>query len=218
MPGGLIMLRHAGAVLLLVLVGCGSSEPTDEQRVEAALLRLSDLPADDGWEIEPTVTDDPVQADLDSALDECEQELDPTVETRSAERDSDSFVRGEFLQAGSNASVVVDGNVRDELFDALEPLVDCFGTALEEFLIAQTGGDLPVQVSDPYSLDVSTAAERTEGHAIQLRVDPDTIFIDVVTIEQGPTLMYASFVHQGELTVDDEAEILAPAVERLKEL
>jgi hypothetical protein len=30
--------------------------------------------------------------------------------------------------------------------------------------------------------------------------------------------MYASFVHQGELTVDDEAEILAPAVERLKEL
>jgi hypothetical protein len=217
MPGGLIMLRRAGVVLLLLLVGCGGNEPTDVQRVEAALLQLSDFPADEGWEIEPTVTDDPVQADLDSALDKCEQELDPTVETRLVDRDSDSFVRGEFIQAGSNASVVVDGNVRDELFDALEPLVGCFGTALEEFLIAQTGADL-VQVSDPYSLEVSTGAERTEGHAIQLRVGPETIFVDVVTIEQGPTLMYASFLHQGELTVDDEAEILAPAVERLTEL
>jgi hypothetical protein len=217
MLGRLTVLRPAVVVLLLVLVGCGGNEPTDEQRVEAALLQLSDFPADEGWEIEPTVTDDPVQADLDSALDKCEQELDPTVETRLFDRDSDSFVRGEFIQAGSNASVVVDGNVRDALFDALEPLVDCFGTALEEFLIAQTGADL-VQVSDPYSLDVSTGAERTEGHAIQLTVGQDTIFIDVVTIEHGPTLMYASFLHQGELTVDDEGEILAPAVERLTEL
>jgi hypothetical protein len=212
------VLRTASVMLLLVLVACGGSEPTDEQRVEAALLRLSDFPADEGWETQPTATPDPAEADLEAALEECEERLDPTVETRSANRDSDTFVRGDALQVGANASVVDDADLRDELFDALEPLVDCVGTALEEFLLAQSGGDLPVQVSDSYSLDVSTAAERTQAHAIQLRVDPNTIFIDIVTIEQGPTLMYASFLHQGELTVDDEEQIIAPAVERLKEL
>jgi hypothetical protein len=38
-----------------------------------------------------------------------------------------------------------------------------------------------------------------------------------VAIEQGPTLLYGMFLHQGELTVQDEQDILAPAVERMKE-
>ncbi len=95
---------------------------------------------------------------------------------------------------------------------------DCFATALQDALIAQAGPELALTVSDPYSLDVSTEAERTEGHAIQLDFEPDTVFVDVVAIEEGPTLLYGSFVHTGNLTLEDEGEILAPVVERLKEL
>jgi hypothetical protein len=213
------VLRPAGVLLLLVLAACGSgSEPTDEQRVEAALLRLSDFPADEGWETQPTATTDPAEADFEVALEECEERLDPTVETRSADRDSDGFVRGDTIQAVSNAAVVAAAEVRDELFGALESMVDCFGTALQDALVAQAGGQLEVAVSEPYSIDVLTDAERTAGNAIQLSIQPDTVFIDVVTVEQGPTLLYAAFLHQGELTFDDEEQILAPAVERLKDL
>jgi hypothetical protein len=219
------VIRPVGMVLLLVLAGCGSTGPTDQERVEAALLRLSDFPPDEGWMVEPGATDDPAQADFEAAVDECEQELDPTIESRSADRDSDSFVRGQwrsadvtFVQVGSSAAVVFDEAVREELFEALESMVDCFATALQDALIAQAGPELAVTVSDPYSLDVSTEAERTEGHAIQLDFEPDTVFVDVVAIEEGPTLLYGSFVHTGNLTLEDEGEILAPAVERLKEL
>jgi hypothetical protein len=48
-------------------------------------------------------------------------------------------------------------------------------------------------------LDVSSKADHTEARAFQVG-------------------MYASFVHQGELTLNDEEEILGPAVEPLKEL
>ena len=111
--------------------------------------------------------------------------------------------------------MVADEGIRDELFRAIDTMGRLVSHGTGGGISRQAGGDVRV---GPYSLDVSTAAERTEGHAVQLRVDPDTIFIDVVTIEQGPTLMYASFVHQGELTFDDEEQILAPAVERLKDL
>ena len=217
MPSGMNVIRSAGIAVLLLLTGCGNA-PTDEQKVEAALLRLSDFPADEDWEIDPTATDDPGQADLEAALEECEQELDPTVKTRSAERESDSFTRGGDAQVDSNAAVVTETEVRDELFDALESMVDCAGAALQDVLTAQAGGNLAVEASDPYSIDVSTDAERTEGHAIQMRVQPETFFLDIVTIEQSATLLYAAFVHQGELTLDDEEQILAPAVERLKDL
>jgi hypothetical protein len=61
------------------------------------------------------------------------------------------------------------------------------------------------------------------GRAIQLSADTatlaiDTVYVDFVAIEQGPTLLFGAFMHQGELTLDDEEEILAPAVARLKEL
>ncbi|HET6921421.1 MAG TPA: hypothetical protein VFI46_18455 [Jiangellaceae bacterium] len=62
----------------------------------------------------------------------------------------------------------------------------------------QTGGDARVTVSAPHMLDVSSEADHTEARAVQVG-------------------MYASFVYQEELTLD-EGEILAPAVERLKEL
>jgi hypothetical protein len=213
------VIRRLGVVLLL-LTGCGAAttEPTDEQRMEAALLRFSDFPADQGWEIEPTPTADPAQADFDAALEECEQELDPTVETRSADRDSDSFVQGEFVQVDSSASVVPDQAVRDELFEALASMVDCFGSALEDALIAQAGGTLDVEVSEPYSLDLSTEADRTEGHAVQLKIGEARVYVDVAVIEEGPTLLYGAFLHTGELGLEDELEILAPAVQRLKEV
>jgi hypothetical protein len=37
-------------------------------------------------------------------------------------------------------------------------------------------------------------------------------------IEQAPTLLFRAFMHQGDLTLEEEESILAPAVERLKEL
>ena len=41
-------------------------------------------------------------------------------------------------------------------------------------------------------------------------------FVDFVTVEQGPTLVYGMFKRQGKLTIQDEQDILAP-VERMKE-
>lgn len=63
----------------------------------------------------------------------------------------------------------------------------------------QTGGDVRVTVSASYLLDVSSKADHTEARAVQMG-------------------MYASFGHQEELTLDDEEEILTPAVQRLQEL
>ena len=218
------MIRPA-LVALLLLTGCAGSAPTDEARVDAALLRLSDFPGGEGWIVEPEATDDPAQAEFQAALDKCEQDLDPTVETRSAERESDSFTRAAslaeqaFVSVGSNASVVADEDIRAALFGALETMVDCFGTALQEALIAQAGSaDLAVTVSDPYSLDVSTDGQRTAGHAIQLSFQPDTLFVDLIVVEEGPTLLYGAFLHQGDLKLADEEQILAPAVKRLQEL
>jgi hypothetical protein len=211
------VLRTLGVVLLL-LAGC-AGDPTDQERVEAALLRLSDFPADQGWTVEPAATDDPAQAEFEATLNRCERDLDPTMETRSAERDSDSFTRGgTFVLVSSTASVVSDEAVRDQLFDALEPMVDCFGTVLQDALTTELPDDSTVTVTDRYPLDVSTDAERTEGHAIQLEFGVGSFFVDVVAIEQGPTLLYGAFLHQGELTLDDEEQILAPAVQRIKEL
>jgi hypothetical protein len=201
--------------LLLAAAGCGSGDPTDHERLDAALLRLSDFPPDQGWAVEPPATEDPAQADLDAAVDQCEEQLDPTADVESAERDSDDFARGELILAGSSASVVSDADARNALFEALDPLLECFGTALLEALDRQYGEG--ARVSPPYPLEVTTAAERTEGRAIQLGLDPVSLFIEVVAVEQGSTLLYGMFMHQGELTVQDEQDILAPAVERMKE-
>ncbi|MGH3926321.1 MAG: hypothetical protein ACRDTT_26230 [Pseudonocardiaceae bacterium] len=42
-------------------------------------------------------------------------------------------------------------------------------------------------------------------------------FVDIVTVEPGPTLVYGMFKRQGKLTIHDEQDILTPAVERMKE-
>ncbi|HET6752563.1 MAG TPA: hypothetical protein VFH23_01270 [Jiangellaceae bacterium] len=75
-----------------------------------------------------------------------------------------------------------------------------------------------VTVSASYFLDVASKADHTEACAVQVGIQPDTTFVDFVAIEHGPTLLYASLVHQGELTLDDQTEILASAVQRHQEL
>jgi hypothetical protein len=214
------MLRRItiGLGIVLALTGCGSS---DEERVDAALLRLSDFPADDGWAIEQETTD-PTTAEFEAAfeadLDRCEEQHDPTVDVRTAERDSNSFVRGEFDLAGSNASVVSDQDVRDELFQALPTLVDCAGTALEKVISGIAGEGVRVTVSAPSELAVSTDAERTGAQSIKLDTDLGSFFVDLIAVEQGSTLLYVTFMHQGEIELADEEQILAPAVRRLQEL
>ena len=201
--------------LLLAVTGCGAGDPTDQQRLDAALLRLSDFPSDQGWTAEPAATDDPAQDDFDTAIDRCEEQHDPTADAEWAERDSDDFTRGDLVLAVSTASVISDAEERDALFDALDPMLDCLGDALLDELSREYGDT--ARVSPPFPLDVTTAADRTESRAIQFSVDPVSVFIDVVAIEQGPTLLFGMFIHQGELTAQDEQDILAPAVERMKE-
>jgi hypothetical protein len=201
--------------LLLAVTGCGASEPTDQERLDAAVLRLSDFPPDQGWTAEPAATDDPAQDDFDAAIDRCEEQHDPTADSEWAERDSDDFTRGDVVLAGSSASVVSDAAERDALFEALDPMLDCLGAALIQELSRQYGET--ARVSPPFPLEVTTAADRTESRAIQFSVDPVSVFVDIVAIEQGPTLLFGIFLHQGELTAQDEQDILAPAVERMKE-
>ena len=217
MPGGLTAINPAAIAVVLLLTGCGGNEPTDEERVDAALLQLADFPADAGWAVQPETTD-PEQARFDAAIEECEAENDPTLDSRTANRDSETFTRGQDVLAVSNAAVVADEQVRDDLFEALDAMLGCFATALETELLAQAPDEFTVRVADPQPLAISTAADRSEGRAVQLSIQAETIFIDLVAIEQGPTLLYGAFMHQGDLTQDDEAQILAPAVQRLQEL
>jgi hypothetical protein len=211
-------LRRALVVVvaLVAVTGCASEDPTNQELLDAALLRLADFPPGEGWAVERPSTDDPAQADLDAAIERCEQQFDPTAGAESDDRDSDNFSRGEFIVAGSSASVVPDATARDELFSALDPILDCFGTALGELFTRELGEQ--VRVSPPYALDVATAAERTAGRAIQFSIEPATLYIDVVAVEQGTTLLYGFFMHQGELSLQDVEEILAPAVERLNDV
>ncbi len=214
------MLRPVtlGLSIVLALTGCGSG---DAEQVDAALLRLSDFPADDDWQVEPETTD-PATAEAEAAfeadLERCEEQHDPTVSVRTAERDSDTFVRGEFDLAASNASVVSDQDTRDELFQALPTLVSCAGIALEKAISAVAGAGIRVTVSAPSELAVSTDAERTAAQSIQLNSDLGSFFLDLIAVEQGSTLLYVTFMHQGEIDLPDEEQILAPAVQRLQEL
>ena len=197
---------------MLVLGACGSSGPTDEERVDASLLRLSDFPADQGWAIEPEATDDP---EFDAAVEACEQAHDPAAEFTGRER---NFARGDFDSVLSSASVVPDEEVRDKVFLNFGNLVECYATVVEESWLKDAPTGVTVNGSDPYALEVSTAADRTQGRAIQLGMYSETYFLDVILLEQGSTLLSGALWHMGDLTVQGEEEILAPVVERMKEL
>ena len=203
----------AGLVaVVLVLGACGSSGPTDEERMDAALLRLSDFPADDGWAIEPEPTDDP---EFDAAVDACRQAHDPAVDFVERER---SFTRGEFDSVLSAASVVPNQDVRDKVFLAFDMLVECYASAVEESWLKDAPAGVTVNGSDPYALEVSTAADRTRGRAIQLGMYSETYFLDLILLEQGSSLLSGAFWHKGELTAEKQEDIFAPAVKRIKEL
>ena len=173
------------------------------------------LPGEPGLGDRTRATDDP---EFDAAVEACEQAHDPTVGATSTERDSDNFTHGELVTVGSTASLVPDEEVRDELFVALDTLVDCLATAVEEALINEAAAGATVAVSDPYAVDVSTSADRTEGRAIQLGIGSETHFMDLIVMEQASTLLQGWFLHSGDLTLQAEEEILAPAVERMKEM
>jgi hypothetical protein len=226
------MTRSVALVLALAVVvaGCASGEPTPEERIDAALLRLSDFPPDEGWAIEPDAVDDPGQAEFEAELDRCDEQHDPTVGSRAAERDSDVFARGELVSVTSTAAVVSDANLRGEFFTALDPLMECFGTALGGWLRTLLSQDTStvdnseaggVVVSAPYRLAATTEADRTEARALQVGVqygDRLNFFVDVIVIEQDAILLSAAFLHQGELELTDLEGIFAPAVKRLQEL
>jgi hypothetical protein len=210
--------RLGAAIAVVTLTACGSGQTTtDQERVEAALLRLSDLPADEGWAAEPSAADDPAQAQLEADLDRCEQEHDPTVDVRTADRDSDDFVRGSLL-VSSSASVVADETARGELFAALDEMLNCAGTALETWLSQVAPEGVRITVTEPYELDVTTEADRTAGLAVQVGIGSESFFLDAVVVEQGATLLYVLFFHQGEITLADEQDIVSHPVQRLEDL
>jgi hypothetical protein len=85
------------------------------------------------------------------------------------------------------------------------------------------GEDVRVTALAPYELDVSTAADRTEAGAIQLAAESESLVVPhgFWTSWQSNTARRCcsgAFMHQGDLTLGDEEQILAPAVERLKAL
>jgi hypothetical protein len=209
----------ASGLCLAPLAACGGSGPKPAELVEASLLRLTDLPDSDAWVVQEDETD-PGQKELDKDLDECERRTDPTADVTEAQKDSDTYARGETDTASSSGWVVRDEAKRDAFFEALDEQLDCAGRALSAYLRSLTGGQ-GVEVTAPYVLEAETGADRTAGRAIQIGIRPgrnlarQTVFLDVVAVEEGELLAGYFFLHTGELTLEEETDVIARCLARL---
>lgn len=206
---------------LLLLASCGTgSQASDTDLVAASLLRQSDLPGDLSWTVAEEETD-PQAERLDADLDDCERQHDPTVRSARAEQESDAFETGDLTSASSTGWVVEDPVTRDAFFDSLDEQFACMGRALTRFLRRAFPSGISIEVAQPYALDVESDADRGAGRAIQIGMslagsdDGLTIFLDVIAVEEGPLLAAYAFLHQGEITQEDEMDTVAAALSRV---
>lgn len=209
----------ACGLCLTSLLACGGSGPKPAELVEASLLRAGDLPGSDEWVVENDDTDARVQKDLDA----CERRTDPTVDATEAQKDSDTYARGDSDTASSTGWVVRDAAKRDAFFDALDEQLKCAGRVLSRYLRSMTSPGQSIEVTAPYALDAETDADRTAGRAIQIGITSgrnlarQTVFLDVVAVEEGELLAGYFFLHTGELTLEQETDVVARCLARLDE-
>lgn len=206
------------------LAACGGdSEPEPADLVEASLLRVSDLPQDQEWAVTDEETDPGLDA-FDDDADACERRHDPTADSAEAEQESDTFTGGELDSVSSTGWVVRDEAKRDAFFDSLDDQFACVGRVLSKYLRSQLPAGVSVEVATPYELDVETTADRTAGRALQVGVAYPgeevarlTVFIDVLAVEEGELLAGYLFFHAGGLTLEEEADAVDRAVDRVKD-
>lgn len=219
--------RRTTAVLglcLSLLVCCGGDEhPGAAEQVRASLVRLSDLPRDRDWKVDDGKGDAGTKG-LDKAIDTCERRHDPTVKVAEAEQDADTFTSGDFITVSSSGWVVRDAAKRDEFFDSLDEQFVCVGRALSTYLKSQPMGGVDVEVMRPYSLAVEVDSDRSAERTMELRVkQPGShgargrLFFDVVAIEQDELLAGYTFLHTGELSLEQELHVVEKAVARVRE-
>ena len=218
--------RPGAAVLVLCLAplaACGGdSGPEAADLVEASLLRASDLPQGQEWEVTDDETDAGLER-LEDDLDACERRHDPTVESSEAEQESDTFASG-LDSVSSTGWVVRDAATREAFFDSLDDQFVCLGRALARYLRAVAGDGVIIEVGSPYALDVETAADRTAGRAIQVGVTYPgenlarvSWFVDAVAVEDGDLLAGYFFFHEGGITLEEETEAVSRALVRVDE-
>ena len=219
--------RPGAAALVLCLAplaACGGeAAPEPADLVKASLLRLSDLPRDQEWEVTDDETDPGLEA-FDKELDACERRHDPTADSAESEQESDTFTAGDLDSVSSTGWVVRDAAKRDAFFDSLDAQFVCVGRALSRYLRGQFPDPVEVEVARPYELDAETTADRTSGRALQVGVAYPgaevarlTIFIDVLAVEEGELLAGYLFFHTGGITLEEEADAVGRALDRVRD-
>lgn len=209
---------------LVPLAACGrDSAPEPSDLVAASLLRASDMPPDQQWEVAKDQAD-PSLEEFQDELDACERRHDPTADSAEAERESDTFVSGDFDTVSSAGWLVRDVASRDAFFDSLDEQFSCLGRVLARYLRREAGAGVTVEVSPPYALDVETGADRTAGRAIQVGVTYPgddlarvTVFIDAVAVEEDDLLAGYLFFHTGGITLEEQTEAVSRALARVAE-
>ena len=207
---------------LASLVACGGSAPQPAELVRASLLRITDLPDSEEWTVQEDETDAGSKG-LEKDLDACERRTDPTVGSTEAEKDSATYARGDTDTASSTGWVVRDAAKRDAFFDALDEQLECAGRVLSRYLRGMASPGQAIEVTAPYALDAESDADRTAGRAIQIGITTgrnlarQTVFLDVVAVEEGELLAGYFFLHTGQLTLEQETDVVARCLARLDE-
>jgi hypothetical protein len=221
LPRRLVVALVTAMCLPLACCGGGDSEPEATELVETSLLRLSDLPNRERWAVEPEATD-PASEAVEREVDACERRLDPAIDSRVAERESETFARGVLDLASSTGWIVSDQADRRRSIDTLDEQLECAGVALAKALRREAPTGVSYEVEPPYTLNVETDADRTVGMEMQIGVTQaagqQTLYLDLLAVEEGELLASYFFLHAGEMTVEDETSVIARCLDRVMEL
>jgi hypothetical protein len=199
---------------LLASAAC-TAPPTQQQMIDAGLVRLNDITPVDVWMVDNSMTEE--SKALAAAFESCRRFHDPTMGT--AEGESDFFTRRDNKsgQLFSSAAVVVDPSARDGYFKGLDELLRCEGAAIEQVWERFSEG-LDVVVRGPFPLPIQIAADRVDGRSLEVGQRERFSFIDVVVVVREQVVLTLYVVHEGEMTGDDLQQILEKPLGRLARL
>lgn len=195
----------------------------DEDRADAAVVRIEDLP--DGWEAEPGSSADDGEED-EPVLPECEAMEEADERGRTAEATSESFVR-ENTQLGSSVSFYADdalaatafaARFEDEVRSCLEEVI---GTGMEQGIaedpaIPAGAAQVDVHVGD---LSVEAVGDERGGWSATVEATvggvPLSMYADLIVVRVGRVLIDFTTLSFFTPLGEPHGPILTAGVERV---